>query len=142
MIPDSIKSAMGNQQGTVQRVLSDLPKVAECLEVLGLTGDPQVKEFFESFQLSGVLSSRSQELLDLCSPTPQIAEATDFGRDTYEITDDFVCLTSGEGEGFILYSKTNGKVYDVAISQLDDLEAGNMEVTWQSFFDLIEWYLG
>ena len=132
---------MSSQIGAVERSADDLSLVSECLEALGLSGDQEVKEFFEAFKLSGVLSNRSQELLDLCSPSPQIAETTDFGRDTYEITEYFVCLTSGEGEGFILYSKPDGKVYNVAVNQLDDLEAGKVDATWQSFFDLIEWYL-
>ncbi|WP_145115884.1 hypothetical protein [Botrimarina mediterranea] len=113
----------------------------EYLDVLGLSGDQQVREFFQNYNLSGVLSNRSHELLDLCSPTSQIIEATDFGRDTYGISENFVCLTSGEGEGFILYSKVDGKVYDVAVNQLDELEAGKIKARWQSFVELIEWYL-
>ncbi len=66
---------------------------------------------------------------------------TDFGRDTYEMTDDFIYLTSGEGEGFLVYSKQNRKIYDVSVSDLDVLEAGEKQATWDSFFDLIDWCL-
>lgn len=68
-------------------------------------------------------------------------EATDFGRDAYEITEDFVCLTSGEGEGFLIYGKKDRRIYDVSVSDLDALEAGEAEARWDSFFDLIEWYV-
>ncbi len=132
---------MSSQVGNVERPTADLPVVAERLAELGIGGDPQVREFFKNYTLSGVLSDRPLELLDLYSPTPEIAEATDFGRDVYEITDEFVCLTSGEGEGFILFSKTDGSVFDVDVDQLDDLEAGNLEPSWLSFYELIEWYL-
>ena len=132
---------MSRQVGAVKRSPDELPRVSACLQSLGLSHDQQVREFFEECKLSAVLASRPQELLDLCSPTPQIEEVTDFGRDTYEIPEEFICLTSGEGEGFILYSKSDGKVYDVSVSQLDDLEAGRLKATWASFYDLIEWYL-
>jgi hypothetical protein len=132
---------MSRQVGKVKRSPDELPRVSACLAALGLSGDQQLKEFFEAFKLSGVLSRRPHELLDLCSPTPQIEEATNFGRDTYEIAENFICLTSGEGEGFILYSKCDGKVYDLCVNQLDALEAGSIDATWPSFYDLIEWYL-
>jgi hypothetical protein len=141
MVPDSIITAMSRQAGAVKRTHDELPKVHSSLEALELSRDQQVKEFFEEFKLSAVLTRRGQELLDLCSPAPQIEEATEFGRDTFDIPENFVCLTSGEGEEFILYSKRDGKVYDVSVSQLYDLEAGKTEATWSSFYNLIEWYL-
>jgi hypothetical protein len=80
-------------------------------------------------------------LLDLCSPTRQFAETTDFGRDIYGVPGNYICLSSGEGEGFILYSISDRKIYDISVSELDDLEQGKVEPRWNSFFDLIEWYL-
>ena len=141
MIPATITQKMSQQAGNVDRDSTDLDKVNQALATLGIEDHEQPKEFFTRFKLSGVLSNHPVELLDLCSPTEQIFEATDFGRDTYEMTDDFICLTSGEGEGFLVYAKENRKVYDVSVSDLDALEAGEKEATWESFFDLIEWYL-
>lgn len=56
-----------------------------------------------------------------------------------EVTEDYVCLTSGEGEGFYLYSITDRKIYDVSVDELDDLEAGKKEARWGSFYELLEW---
>ncbi len=141
MIPDTINNLMSQQAGQVKRFSSEIEKVHECLRSLGVYEHEQLKEFFCQYKLSGILSNRSVELLDLCSPSPQIEEATDFGRDTYDITDDFICLTSGEGDGFLLYSKLDRKVYDISVSELDSLEAGDTECRWESFYDLIEWSL-
>ena len=141
MIPETIRSAMSKQRPIVERPSEQLTAVQESLMELGLLEHNQVREFFETYRLGPVLSNQHTELLDLCSPTRQFAEATGFGRDTYRITDNFVCLTSGEGEGFILYSISDCKIYDVSVSELDDLEKGKVEPRWDSFFDLIEWYL-
>jgi len=133
---------MSQQAGQVDRASDEVGMVTECVRSLGVEDHEQLKDFFSRYKLSGVLSGRTVELLDLCSPSPQIGEATEFGRDTYEITDDFVCLTSGEGEGFLLYSKLDRRIYDVRVSELDALEAGQVKCRWESFYDLIEWYLG
>lgn len=141
MIPTTIIEKMGQQSGNVHREPADQEKVKSALAALGVENHDQLREFFIRFKLSGVLSNQSVELLDLCSPTDQIMEATDFGRDAYEITEDFVCLTSGEGEGFLIYGKKDRRIYDVSVSDLDALEAGEAEARWDSFFDLIEWYV-
>ena len=141
MIPATITQKMSQHAGNVDRDSADLDKVNQALATLGIADHEQPRDFFTRFNLSGVLSKRPVELLDLCSPTEQILEATDFGRDTYQMTDDFICLTSGEGEGFLVYAKETRKIYDLSVSDLDALEAGEREATWESFFDLIEWYL-
>lgn len=141
MIPHRIVRLLQAQPGKYQRDLSQLPLVQENLEDLGLLGHDQVRQFFESYNLSGILGKRPEELLDLCSPTPQIKEATSFGVDVYGVPDGFLCLTSGEGEGFVLYSTKDRAVYEVAIDQLDQLEQGEIKPTYSSFFELIEWYL-
>lgn len=142
MIPNSIKELMSKQQGQVKRPSEDAEKVVQCLKDLGLEGHEQLHEFFTTYRLSGVLSKTSpEELMDLASPTPQIAEVTEFVRDTYGVLEDFVCLTTGEGEGFYLYSKSDRRIYNVGVDELDALEAGEKKAEWNSFFELLEWYL-
>jgi hypothetical protein len=141
MIPNIIKVAMDKQSGQIERPVADISSVIDCLRSLGLDNHLQLRDFFSNYKLSGVQSKRAEELLDLCSPTRQIAEATYFGRDIYGISDDFICLTSGEGEGFLLYSKLDQKIYDVAVSELGTLASGEKTAGWESFYDLIEWYL-
>jgi len=141
MIPLSIVDAMSRQVGRVNRSDSDAEKVLASLRDLGVADHEQLKEFFLAYKLSGVLSKRETELVDLCSPTPQILEATEFGRDTFNVTDDFICMTSGEGDGFVLYSKISRKLFDVGVNELDAVEAGKRDADWESFYDLIEWYL-
>lgn len=142
MIPNLIHELIKDQKGNYSREQNKIELVQAALSQLNIKDHEEINSFFSTYNLSGVISrSSKEELLDLCSPTPQIFEATEFGRDVYEITEDFICLTSGESEGFFLYSKKDQKVYDVNVEDLDDLESGELEPRWDSFFDLIKWYL-
>jgi len=122
----------------LERSSSDLEKVNLALQKIAVKATEELAEFFRQFKLPGVLNKRSVELLDLCSPTEQIQEATEFGQDAFEIKDDFLCLTSSEGEGFVLYSKSSKRAFDASADELDSLEAGDKEPEWNSFFELIE----
>jgi len=141
VIPESIKEIMSTESAHVFRKPEKIHQVVECLETLGVADHDQLKEIFTTYNLNAFISKRLTELMDLCSPTPQIAETTDFGRDIYEVPEEYICLTSGEGEGFFLYSKLDRKVYDVDVSELEALDAGEKEARWETFFDLIEWYV-
>lgn len=129
------------QKPIVERPQEQFEEVQESLAELGLLEHDQVREFFEKYRLGSVRSNQSTELLDLCSPTRQIIDTTEFGRDAYDLPDGHICLTSGEGQGFILYSLIDRKVYDLQVWELKELTDGKAEARWGSFYDLIEWYL-
>tara|TARA_R110000851_G_scaffold232573_1_gene385173 strand:+ start:30 stop:581 length:552 start_codon:yes stop_codon:yes gene_type:complete len=141
MIPDKIIQGMYKHGPKAKRPSEQSEVVRESLAELDLLQHDQVREIFEVYNFAAILSRQLGELLDVCSPTRQIFEATEFGRDIYNLPDGYICLSSGEGEGFILYSKINQKVYDLEVAEFDDLEQGKAEPTWESFFELIEWYV-
>jgi hypothetical protein len=141
MIPNKIVDALLAQNGEVQRLPGEKSLVSSNIKSLGLAGHEEIEEFFSSYDLAGVSGGREVELLDLCSPSNEILETTEWAKDIYQIGENFVCLTSGEGEGFILYSKTDRKVYDVSVSEIPALKDGQVCPNWNSFFELIEWYL-
>jgi hypothetical protein len=132
---------MKDQAGSVVRPDQQFQRAMSSLSALGIDRDTEFAEFFLNFRLSAVLSNQNIELLDLCSPTEQILGATEFARDIYEMPSEFICLTSGEGEGFIVYSKRDGKIYDIGVDEIDDLDNGITAARWDSFYELIEWYL-
>ena len=118
-------------------------EVDDALSVLGIDKTLPIGEFFAAYDLCAILSGPDiyVELLDLCSPTRQIEAATEFARNVYELHPDFIALSSGEGEGFILYSKRDGSVHDVDISDFDKLRNNELAPAWPSFNALMEWYL-
>ena len=141
MIPRDIRDLIIKQPGRVLRSTTELDLVLRSLNDLNISEQSELGEFFLEYCLSGVLSNRRMELLDLCSPTLQIWNATRFGRDVYDVPDEYVCLTSGESEGFVLYSVTNRRIYDIGVSEIEALENGLVQPTWSTFFELMRWYL-
>ncbi len=142
MIPEKIVTLMSKQTGKCLRPAGDKEKIIECLKELGIEDHEQIKEFFIMYKASAILSKTSnEELMDLLSPTKQIADVTEFVRDVYGVKDDYICISSAEGEGFFLYSKIDSAIYDVNVEELEELEAGSTTPKWTSFFDFLEWYL-
>lgn len=141
MIPNEIVKAMDSQDGEVKRLNAEKECINRNISLLGLENHNEIKDFFLIYDLSGVISKAEIELLDLCSPSDEILETTEWARDIYDVDEGFVCLSSGEGEGFILFSKYNGKIYDVSVSELGALEEGKVAPRWNSFYDLLIWYL-
>ena len=72
-----------NSPGRTVRSASE--PVAEELDALGIAPGTQIATFFASYVATNLSSPVSgEELLDLCSPTPQIRAATDWLRDMNE----------------------------------------------------------
>lgn len=138
MIPIEIIQLLDRQKGETHRT-QPLEHIREKFGLLGLSEESPLAQFFSQHKVGGILSPRRGDtLLDMDS----IVDATSFGREVYEIQEHYICLTSGEGEGFYLLDKRTGEVFDADVAQLDDLEAGKMKPRWSDFFDLIYWYLG
>lgn len=140
MIPSDVRQLMSQQQGDTSR--SDVGLAQSALAQLGVKRDSEFWEFYSEYCVSAVMSSVStEELMDPSDPGPQLADVTEFARETYELEEGFVCITSGEGEGFYLYSLAEASVYDVGVDELDDLEAGRIKPRWASFYDFMRWYV-
>jgi|GEM_PF-415607 len=140
MIPEDIRELMALQAGSVGRARSR--DATAQLARLGVAEGAQLSVFFAEFKAGGILARLgADELLDPCQPTPQLAGATDFATEVYDLTGGFVALTSGEGEGFVLYELVSGGVYDVGVEEFVALEAGHLSPRWESFFEYLRWYL-
>lgn len=141
MIPLSIKDTLGGMDGEIDRNENEIVDVKRNLEMLGLKEDEQISQFFIRFNSCSIVSKRDFELLDLCFPNDEIFETTEWAKDVYQLPKDYICLTSGEGEGFILFSKIDSKIYDVSVSEFSSLALGKVNARWESFFELMTWYL-
>lgn len=139
MIPKPIIEAFSRQTGEITR--NNKESVTRNISRLELNHNEQFVDFFLLYDLSGIVSKKEVELIDLCSPSDEILETTEWAKEVYELQDDFICLSSGEGEGFILLSRVDGKVYDVSVNNFDLLESHGVEPRWNSFYELIDWYL-
>lgn len=141
MIPSDIGTLMSIQMGDVVR--HDLGDVRRQLAGLGILPGTEIHEFFEAYSVCSVRSEVShEELMDPSHPSPQLESATAFARETYDVPERFICLTSGEGEGFFLYDLASNAIFDVGVDELDALEIGDVQPRWGSFFEFLRWYLG
>ena len=141
MIPKSISDEMLRTRGNVLRKSESL--VVEELRRLGVPEHSQFGEFFIHFQVSALSSAVSkEELMDLASPAPQIRSVTEFVHGVYDVPDQFICLTSAEGEGFYLYDRDSEAVYDVGVEDVQALAARTVTPSWRDFYTFISWYLG
>lgn len=140
MIPDDVLELLKRQPAIQGRV--DAVDVRRELAALGVDPASEVAEFFEAFRAVNIHSRHtSEQLMDPAFPSPQLAAATEFVRDVYQVEKEFLCLTSAEGEGFFLYDLRTGAVFDVDVAQLEDLESGKLGARWSTFFDMLRWYL-
>ena len=123
-----------NSAGRTVRSASE--PVAEELDALGISPGTQIATFFASYVATNLSSPVSgEELLDLCSPTPQIRETTDWLRDmNEEFYQDFIALTSFEAEGGYLYNIRTGEVLEHSWPDVVD-------AIWPSFNSFMQWYL-
>lgn len=70
-----------------------------------------------------------------------IGNSTAFVRATWEVPDDFVCISSIEGEGAYLYRIGSEAIYDFDLGQSEPLAAGEITPRWPNFFAFLNWYL-
>ena len=127
------------QRGQVVR--KDKQKAIVELKKLGIAEGSQIYDFFLEFKPGTFLSTSSyEELMDIAEPSPEITLGTNFIHEVWEIPEEYICLTSCEGEGCYLYSKNTEAVYDFSLAEREQF-ISNPIPSWGSFFEFIEWYL-
>ena len=139
MIPPDIEEFMKTRHGAIR---SDTDEVRAALKQIGVSEATQFGQFFSRFNVYQLPPAMSgDELLDLVTPSQQIVTATNYAHDAYQIPARYVALTSGEGEGFLLYDRESEAVYDVGIADVPSLLDGSLKPQWSSFFSFIRWYI-
>ena len=138
MIPENIHQLISGQKGHYLRRPEERELVRQQLQVLAVDEESEFGEFFLAYCLTGVLSEQLTLLCDLCYPSPEILHCTEFVREVYEADNDFIALSTWEGEGGILYSISSGRILDVDADQLDDLNNARVQPRWNGFFELME----
>lgn len=85
------------------------------------------------------LNSRSGagEIVD---PLPPQGFSAKMAHDYWDVPNNYILFSTGEGEGGYLYNIENDSVWDFQIGQLQQLADGTLP-HWDSFYDFMIWYL-
>jgi hypothetical protein len=141
VIPDDLRELAEQQPGHVRREDASLAEAA--IASLGIPIGSEFAEFFRAYRITSYRSPVSyEELSDVAEPTTQIEEATQFVRETWQLPERYVCLTSCEGEGAYLYDRSNGSVHDFSLAHRDAFLSGEPKAQWRGFHAFMTWYLG
>jgi hypothetical protein len=110
---------------------------------LGVDEESAFAQFFLECEGGFALGLGKKELLDIDGPAyPSIIDVTNFVHQAYSVPSHFICLTSPEGEGFVLYDKRTESVYDTGLDELPALLSGDLQPRWKTFFDYLRDYFG
>ena len=140
MIPDKLRFLVEQQAGDVAR--SNLVAAQRALSELEIPPESEFAEFYRTYRVTLFQSDVSDEqLCDISEPSTEIAKGTRFVREVWKIPEQYICLTSVQGEGAYLYDKSTGKVWDFALASRDAFLSGRERPKWDSFFDFMTWYL-
>lgn len=66
---------------------------------------------------------------------------TEFIHDMWELPENYIGLTSLQGEGGYLLDKNSGGVWDFDLAQREDFVSGLTPPNWSGFFEFVRWYL-
>ena len=79
-------------------------------------------------------------LCEICEPAEDVLVGTSFVRDVWQLPDDYICLTSCQGEGCFLLSRTTGEIFDFSLADRESF----LQVAvarWPSFLEFMRSYL-
>jgi len=139
VIPSTVERYLAGSTGDIAR--SDPKTAMRALQDLGVASDTDFGQFYLKYQGSFISPRPVAELLDIEGPSiPAIPDQTEYVRDRYGIPEQYLALTSDEGEGMYLYGKDDGAVYDLDISVLNDFIKGKIPARWATFNDFLIWY--
>jgi hypothetical protein len=142
LIPENIKAKIAKQPDEVQRDTLSKARAQKAFCKLCIEHDSAFAKIYLQYDISAIRSDKTTELLDICFPDEdEILSATRFGHDIYDVPEGYLCLTTGEGEGFFLHEIKTGRIFDLNVDEMGVLSKADRQARWSDFYELFEWYL-
>jgi hypothetical protein len=139
MIPVEVKANIALQG--LEMLRRDRQQAQQHLGQLGIKEESAFGQFFLEYEGGFSIGPKHKDMLDVVGPAyPSIGDATSFIHRAYGVPQNFICITSPEGEGFVLYDKRTESVYDTGLDELPALLSGDLQPRWQTFFDYLRDY--
>ena len=113
-------------------------------EELGIPTDSQLAQVARRYNMALLVDEGPslEQLEDPYWPQGSMLSSARFVHDTWGLPDNFVPVSSCEGEDCYLYDKTSGAVWDFDLALRSEFLAGAKVPMFVEFFDFMRWYLG
>lgn len=116
----------------------------EAVLVLNELGIPEHSEFFEFYSTyyGGDLDHRegASVMVDAIIPQKSLLRTAFFAHEVWEVPEQYILFSTGEGEGGYLYNKDDGTVWDFNLGEQKLLGTDALP-HWNSFYEFMVWYL-
>ena len=116
----------------------------ESILVLKEIGIPEHSEFFEFYSSYYARDLRKRSgaspIVDSSPPQKYLLHAAFVGHDAWEVPEQYILFSTGEGEGGYLYNKEDGTVWDFDLGEQKLLGTDALR-HWHSFYEFMVWYL-
>ncbi|QTL39047.1 SMI1/KNR4 family protein [Xenorhabdus budapestensis] len=134
MIPKKVSDYIKSKDWYILR--EDNASCVDAIRALGIDLSSEFSSFYQEIYCDLISPKPIADLLDI----DDIKEQFDYIKDRYELSDDYIPLTSDESEGMYLFNKKNNSVYDFNLSEYDSFIEGKINPRWSSFNDFLIWY--
>ena len=139
MIPNEIIKSFEENNIPYKRNESDKESALKILEQLGLSNSSEAYEYYSQIYGGNTINPRAiDEMLDIADE--DIFDTLDYVQERYEISSDFIPLTSDQAEGMFLLNIKDNKVYDFELADYKDF-IDDPKPRWDSFYSFLLWYI-
>ncbi|HEU4561648.1 MAG TPA: hypothetical protein VFS20_27730 [Longimicrobium sp.] len=134
MLPPDVEEWLrANDSGPVAWPGDHRNAIRRELDALRVDPSSELGYFYLNFHPSTVTGWYELHEVDV------IREWTAFAHTELEVPEEFLALTSTEGDGIVLYSRNTGQVFDVQYGQFEALAAGTLQPVGESFSEYLRW---
>jgi hypothetical protein len=139
-IPDEVR-ALAEAVGRGDFRRGDVAGAKTALLQLGVNSSSEFFAFASEYCLGNLFPpSEDEALSDVCVPSGEVAAGTRFVREVWGLPEQYFCISSCQGEGCYLLSRTTGEVFDFSLARRHEFLAAPV-ARWASFYEFLRWYL-
>ena len=111
------------------------------LKELGIPADSEFYEFYSTYYGRNLnYRGGASPIVDPSPPQKSLLRTAFFAREVWEVPEQYILFSTGEGEGGYLYNKEDGTVWDFTLGE-QKLLGTNALRHWHSFYEFMVWYL-
>jgi len=123
----------GNNPAYSEYLTGQREEINHFFEDLGIPLDSEIAHFYRHYGASSFRGWYGLNDLD------QFEDMIDYSKEELGVSEDYLPLSSIEGEGVTFYQKCTGAVFDVEFGQFEAFEKGELAPIAKSFVGFLSW---